>query len=91
MQQVFVPALAEHDRRRKERAAREEAAAIVALDTLLVENFETNGLTLNTLRKWIRQGRLLSQKVSGTIRVARSDVAPLLSEWKRTAMTRRGP
>jgi hypothetical protein len=51
--------LADQDRRRKERAAR-EAAAVGALDTLLVENFETNGLTLTTLQKWIRQGRLPS-------------------------------
>jgi excisionase family DNA binding protein len=83
MQQVLLPALAEQDRRRKERAAREAAAAIVALDTLLVENFETNPLTLTTLQKWIRQGRLPSQKVGRTIKVARSDVAPLLAEWKR--------
>ena len=84
MQRAVLPALAEHDRRRKVRAALEAAAAVVALDTLLVENFETNGLTLNTLRKWIRQGRLPAQKVGRTIKVARSDVALLLAEWKRT-------
>jgi hypothetical protein len=76
--------LADDDRRRRERAAREAAAAIVAPDTLLIENFETNGLRLNTLQKWIRQGRLASQKVGRTVKVARSDVAPLLAEWKRT-------
>jgi hypothetical protein len=84
MQEVLLPALADEDRRRKERAAREAEAAIVALDTLLVENFEANGLTLTTLQKWIRQGRLHSQKVGRTIKVARSNVAPLLVEWKRT-------
>ncbi len=57
----------------------------MALDTLLIENFERNGLTLNALQKWIRQGRLPSQKVGRTIKVARSDVAPLLAEWVRTA------
>jgi excisionase family DNA binding protein len=85
MPQVLLPALAEQDRRRKERAARSAAAPIVALDTLLVENFETNGLTLTTLQKWIRQRRLPSQKVGRTIKVARSDVAPLLAEWKSRA------
>jgi hypothetical protein len=88
MQQALL-SLADQDRRRKERAAREAAAAIVALDTLLIENFETNGLTLTTLQKWIRQGRLPSQNVGRTIKVARSDIAPLLAEWKR--MTRHGP
>ena len=83
MEQVLLPARAEQDRRREERAAREATAAIVALDTLLVENFETNGLTLSTLQTWIRHGRLPSQKVGRTIKVARSDVAPLLAEWKR--------
>ena len=77
-------ALAEHDRRRKERAAREAGAAVVGLDTLVVENFETNGLTFNTLRKWIRQGRLPAQKVGRTVKVARKDFAPLLAEWNRT-------
>jgi excisionase family DNA binding protein len=85
MQQVLLPALADQDRRRRERAAGEAVAAIVALDTLLIENFETNGLTLGTLKKWIREGRLPSQKVGRAIKVARSDVAPLLAEWKRTA------
>ena len=84
MQQVLLPSLADQDRRRKERAAREAAATTVALDTLLVENFETNGLTLTALKKWIRQGRLPSQKVGRAIKVTRSDVAPLLAEWKRS-------
>jgi hypothetical protein len=81
--QRAMASLADHDRRRKERAAHEAGAAVVTLDMLLVENFEANGLTLYVVQKWIRQGLLPSQKVGGRIKVARSDVAPLLAEWKR--------
>jgi len=84
MQRVLLPALAEQQRRRRERAAREADVAVVALDTLLIENFEVNGLTLTTLQKWTRLGRLPSQKVGRTTKVLRSDVAPLLAEWKRS-------
>lgn len=84
-ERALLQSLADLDHRRRERAGREAEAAIVALDTLLIENFERNGLTLNALQKWIRQGRLPSQKVGRTIKVARSDVAPLLAEWVRTA------